>query len=95
MKYNDLLKTIQSPYFSRRDHLLDGQKLFDYQISLWVKKGNLLRLKNGMYAFTPYFAHNFLCGCVIIQTPDYPDLIPRFCGGACVKHAGCTFRACR
>ena len=51
MKYEDLLKTIQSPYFSRRDHLLDGQKLFDYQISLWVKKGNLLRLKNGMYAF--------------------------------------------
>jgi hypothetical protein len=45
------LKTIQAPYFSRGDHLLDGQKLFDYQISLWVKKGNLLRLKNGMYAF--------------------------------------------
>ena len=51
MKYEDLLKTIHSPYFSRRDHLLDGQKLFDYQISLWVKKGNLLRLKNGIYAF--------------------------------------------
>jgi len=51
MKYEDLLKTIQAPYFSRGDHLLDGQKLFDYQISLWVKKGNLLRLKNGMYAF--------------------------------------------
>ena len=31
--------------------MLDGQKLFDYQLSLWVKKGNLLRLKNGMYAF--------------------------------------------
>ncbi|MEN6432706.1 MAG: hypothetical protein WA096_13305 [Smithella sp.] len=45
------MKTIQAPYFSRGDHLLDGQKLFDYQISLWVKKGNLLRLKNGMYAF--------------------------------------------
>lgn len=51
MKYENLLKTIQAPYFSRGDHLLDGQKLFDYQISLWVKKGNLLRLKNGMYAF--------------------------------------------
>jgi len=52
MKYNDLLKTIQAPYFSRGDHLLDGQKLFDYQICLWVKKNNLLRLRNGMYAFT-------------------------------------------
>ena len=51
MKYDDLSKTIQAPYFSRGDHLLDGQKLFDYQISLWVKKGHLLRLKNGMYAF--------------------------------------------
>ena len=51
MKYDDLSKTIQAPYFSRGDHLLDGQKLFDYQISLWVKKGNLLCLKNGMYAF--------------------------------------------
>jgi hypothetical protein len=51
MKYDDLLKLIQAPYFSRTDHLLDGQKLFDYQISLWVKKGNLLRLRNGIYAF--------------------------------------------
>jgi hypothetical protein len=51
MKYEELLKLIQTPYFSRGNHLLDGQKLFDYQISLWVKKGNLLRLRNGTYAF--------------------------------------------
>jgi hypothetical protein len=52
MKYDSLTKIIKAPYFSRSDALLDGQKLLDYQISLWVKKGNLLRLKNGLYAFT-------------------------------------------
>jgi predicted transcriptional regulator of viral defense system len=51
MKYEDLLKNIQAPYFSLGNHLLDGQKLFDYQISMWVKKGHLLRLRNGVYAF--------------------------------------------
>ena len=51
MKYDNLIKTIKAPYFSRSDILLNGQKLLDYQISLWVRKGNLLRLKNGMYAF--------------------------------------------
>lgn len=52
MKYDDLTKIIKAPYFSRRDALLCDQKLLDYQISLWSKKGNLLRLKNGLYAFT-------------------------------------------
>jgi len=51
MKYDDLTKIIKAPYFSRSDTLLIDQKLLDYQISLWVKKGNLLRLKNGLYAF--------------------------------------------
>ena len=52
MKYDNLTKIIKAPYFSRSDAMLSGQKLLDYQISLWVKKGNLLRLKNGLYAFT-------------------------------------------
>ena len=51
MKYDDLTKIIKAPYFSRNDALLIDQKLLDYQISLWVQKGNLLRLKNGLYAF--------------------------------------------
>jgi len=51
MKYDDLTKIIKAPYFSRSDVLLIDQKLLDYQLSLWVKKGNLLRLKNGLYAF--------------------------------------------
>lgn len=52
MKYNDLVAAIQSPIFSRNDLALAGHHIFDYQLSLWVKKGYLLRLKNGLYAFS-------------------------------------------
>lgn len=51
MKYNDLKKYIQGPVFSRQDLLLHGVTVYDYQLSLWVKKGYLLRLKNGVYVF--------------------------------------------
>jgi hypothetical protein len=51
MKYNDLSKVIKGPYFSRSDLLSQGQKIFDYQLHLWVKKGYLLKLRNGVYAF--------------------------------------------
>lgn len=52
MKYVDLESIILSPVFSRNDLLLSGHKLFDYQLSLWVKKGYLIRLKKGIYAFS-------------------------------------------
>ncbi len=52
MKYNDLVSAIQSPVFSRNDLVLSGHQILDYQLSLWVKKGYLLRLKNGLYAFS-------------------------------------------
>lgn len=52
MKYNDLLSAIKSPIFSLNDLALSGHKVLDYQLSLWVKKGHLIRLKNGLYAFT-------------------------------------------
>lgn len=51
MKYNDLEKYIQRPIFSRQDLLLFGLTVFDYQLSLWVKKGYLLKLRNGLYVF--------------------------------------------
>jgi hypothetical protein len=51
VKYNDLTKVIKGPYFSRSDLLSQGQKIFDYQLHLWVKKGYLLKLRNGVYAF--------------------------------------------
>jgi hypothetical protein len=52
MKYNELTAAIKSPVFSRNDLALSGHKVFDYQLSLWVKKGYLVRLKNGIYAFS-------------------------------------------
>ena len=52
MKYNELDAAIKSPVFSRNDLALSGHKVFDYQLSLWVKKGYLVRLKNGIYAFS-------------------------------------------
>jgi hypothetical protein len=51
MKYNELTTAIKSPVFSRNDLVLSGYEVFDYQLSLWVKKGYLIRLKNGLYAF--------------------------------------------
>ena len=51
MKYNDLTAAIMSPVFSRNDLALSGYVIFDYQLSLWAKKGYLIRLKNGLYAF--------------------------------------------
>lgn len=51
MKYMDLSKVIKGPYFSRSDLLSQGQKIFGYQLHLWVKKGYLLKLRNGVYAF--------------------------------------------
>ncbi len=52
MKYNELSVAIKSPVFSRNDLALSGHKVLDYQLSLWVKKGYLVRLKNGIYAFS-------------------------------------------
>ena len=52
MKYNELTAAIKGPVFSRNDLALSGYNVLDYQLSLWVKKGYLLRLKNGIYAFS-------------------------------------------
>lgn len=51
MKYSDLTSLIRTPIFSKNDILMAGGKLYDYQLTLWVKKGHLLKLKNGIYAF--------------------------------------------
>ena len=52
MKYEDLRAVVRTPYFSVNDPVLAGKSLFNYQLSVWTKKGYLLRLKNGFYAFT-------------------------------------------
>lgn len=51
MKYNELTSLIKGPFFSRNDLLFSGLKILDYQLSLWVKKGYLVRLKNGLYVY--------------------------------------------
>ena len=51
MKYNQLVDSIQRPVFTRHELLLQGFSFYDYQLSLWVKKGHLLRLRKGVYAF--------------------------------------------
>jgi len=52
MKYSELSTAITNPIFSRNDLAMSEHKVFDYQLSLWVKKGYLVRLKNGIYAFS-------------------------------------------
>ncbi len=51
MKYTDLEISVRQPLFSRQELSLLGFNIYDYQLSLWVKKDLLLRLKNGIYAF--------------------------------------------
>lgn len=52
MKYNELSVAVQGPVFTQTDLALSGHKVLDYQFSLWVKKGYLMRLKKGVYAFS-------------------------------------------
>jgi hypothetical protein len=52
MKYNELTAAVHGPVFTRTDLALSGHKVLDYQLSLWVKKGYLMRLKKGVYAFS-------------------------------------------
>jgi len=51
MKYQDLTSLIKIPIFSKNDIVLAGGKIFDYQLTRWVKKGYLLKIKNGIYIF--------------------------------------------
>jgi hypothetical protein len=51
MRYEDLAKLITTPVFSKNDIILGKGTLYDYQLTRWVKKGYLLKLKNGIYAF--------------------------------------------
>ncbi len=52
MKYQDFHKTIKKPYFSRLDINIMKLKLYNYQISLWARKGYIERIKRGLYAFS-------------------------------------------
>jgi len=55
MKFQELSSIINEPIFSRHEIILAGGKIFDYQLTRWVGKGYLLKLKNGIYAFARDF----------------------------------------
>jgi predicted transcriptional regulator of viral defense system len=52
MKYQDFKKSINKPYFSRMDVLLYDLSVFDYQLSLWKKKGYIESVKRGLFVFS-------------------------------------------
>lgn len=52
MKYLDFKKAINKPYFSWQDIRLKNLKIFNYQLSLWKKRGDILRLKRGLFVFS-------------------------------------------
>ncbi len=52
MKYLELSRCIKTPIFSLNDLKLEKLKVFPYQLSNWVKKGYIVKLKNGLYAFS-------------------------------------------
>lgn len=49
MKYTELLKNIKEPIFSIQDLKLMGYKVISSQFSLYSKKGQIIKLKNGLY----------------------------------------------
>lgn len=51
MKYIQLCRKTRSAFFSLQDLRQLWQKVFGYQLTLWQKKGHILRLKNGLYVF--------------------------------------------
>jgi len=52
MKYQDFVSSINAPFFSKNDILLAGAKVYDYQLTRWSQKGYIIKLKNGIYAFS-------------------------------------------
>jgi len=52
MKYTELAKKINIPIFSLNDLRLEKLTIFPYQLSEWSKKGYIIKLKNGLYAFS-------------------------------------------
>jgi len=49
MKYTQLLENLKNPIFSLHDLAMLGQKANSSQISSLAKRGDIIRLKNGLY----------------------------------------------
>jgi predicted transcriptional regulator of viral defense system len=75
MKYNELINKVKEAVFSLQDLKLLDLKIYPYQLSNWVDKGYLIRLKNGLYVISDrkeklkneFIAHN-------LYQPSYVSL---------------------
>ena len=75
MKYQDLVSSINAPFFSKNDILLAGAKVYDYQLTRWSQKGYIIKLKNGIYAFSKdYERINANEVASLIYQPSYLSL---------------------
>jgi len=52
VKYQEFKQKINNPYFSSQDLQLLSLPIYNYQLSLWKKKGYIQHLKRGLYYFS-------------------------------------------
>jgi len=52
MKLSEFKKALSKPYFDLSEIRIHKVKIYNYQLSLWQKMGEIERLKNGLYAFS-------------------------------------------
>jgi predicted transcriptional regulator of viral defense system len=52
MRYQQLEQEINKPFFSSIDILLGNLKVYNHQLSQWVKSGYIERVKRGFYVFS-------------------------------------------
>ena len=50
MRFQDITQHTDTPIFSPRDLTREGGRINQSQLSQWVKKGQLVKLRNGLYA---------------------------------------------
>jgi predicted transcriptional regulator of viral defense system len=75
MKYIELKKALRSAIFSRQDLRMLGGRFYNWQISYWQKKGLIVKIKNGLYAFSDN-AHSIQPEEIapLIYSPSYISL---------------------
>lgn len=52
MKYIDFISTFREPIFTIQDLKIANIRVSTVQLSQWTKNGYLIKLKNGVYAFS-------------------------------------------
>jgi predicted transcriptional regulator of viral defense system len=52
MRYQQLEKEVNKPFFSSREISLSGLKVYNHQLFEWAQKGYIERIKRGFYIFS-------------------------------------------